>query len=304
MRNIILKIEGIFDDHRISWVASFNISQLRCTQEKIKIDNDIAVSVVDGKFRFADESESKIVFSYEGSILSVLDNKVIENNGLSNFLSFMKKIYSFGTLNSKQLRIRTRPADKDTNIGRGGEFLSGKIASFSPEQRRKLVSQIQEFYPWIADIHTVTLRGGWEELYFTETCEEGNLHRRFSSQNSCDGLLRIVGFLTEFMTSDTFIVFDEIENGFNPEIMEKLVHTLTHCGKQIIITTHNPVIIDYIQEDIAVESTLLVFKNADGTTGIRRFFEIPEAKERLSFLSLGEVFLDLDIDETLRNIGS
>ena len=54
-----------------------------------------------------------------------------------------------------------------------------------------------------------------------------------------------------------------------------------------------------MQEDIAIESTLLVYRKQDGTTGIRRFFEIPEVSERLSYLSPGEVFLDVDIDDVL-----
>lgn len=180
----------------------------------------------------------------------------------------------------------------------GGEFLSGKIATFSAGQIKELLAKVCEFYPWIINIYTSSLRGGWKELFFVEKSADGGTHR-FSSQNSCDGLLRLVGFLTEFLTSDTFIVFDEIENGFNPEIMEKLVRMITDFPTQIIITTHNPVIINYMQEDIAIESTLLVYRKQDGTTGIRRFFEIPEVSERLSYLSPGEVFLDVDIDDVL-----
>lgn len=302
MRNITLEIEGCFTGRIINWSASFNVTHLRCTQEKIKIDNDIVFSVADGKYKFWGEDEVKNIFAYEGSLLSILDKSILERKGLAAFVNFMKKMYSFDTLNSKQLRTRTRPVDADANIGRGGEFLSGKISSFSNEQRRKLVSQVQDFYPWIGDIQTVTLRGGWKELYFIETCEGGKVQRRFSSQNSCDGLLRLVGFLTEFMTSDTFIVFDEIENGFNPEIMEKLVGLITNFRKQIMITTHNPVIINYMQNPVAIESTLLVYKESDGTTGITRFFEIPEVRERLDYLSPGEVFLDVNIDEVLHSV--
>lgn len=299
MRNITLEIEGYFTGRIINWSASFNVTHLRCTQEKIKIDNDIVFSVADGKYKFLGEDEARNIFAYEGSLLSILDKSILERKGLAAFVNFMKKMYSFDTLNSKQLRTRTRPVDTDANIGRGGECLSGKIASFSHEQRRNLVSQVQDFYPWISDIQTVTLRGGWKELCFIETCEGGEVQRRFSSQNSCDGLLRLVGFLTEFMTSDTFIVFDEIENGFNPEIMEKLVSLITNFRKQIMITTHNPVIIDYMRDAVAIESTLLVYKQSDGTTGIRRFFDIPEVRERLDYLSPGEVFLDVNRDEVL-----
>lgn len=299
MRNISLEIEGRFNDCTICWTASFNIQQLRCTQERIKIDNEIVFSVAEGKYKFSGENETKNIFNYEGSLLSILGKGVLESRGLAVFYTFMKKMYSFDTLNSKQLRMRTRPVDADANIGRGGECLSGKIASFSVEQCRELISRIREFYPWVVGIYTSPLRGGWKELVFAEKHEKSA--RWFSSQNSCDGLLRLVGFLTEFMTSDTFIVFDEIENGFNPEIMEKLVRMITGFPKQIIITTHNPVIINYMPENIALESTLLVYREQDGTTGIRRFFEIPAVHERLSYLSPGEVFLDVDIDAVLDN---
>lgn len=298
LQNINLDIEGRFNGHTVNWSSSFNIQQLRCTQEKIRIDGNTVFSVADGKYRFFGENEVKNIFTYEGSILSILDKEILEDKGLAAFCAFMKKMYSFDTLNSKQLRMRTRPVDADTNIGRGGEFLSGKIATFSAGQIKELLAKVCEFYPWIINIYTSSLRGGWKELFFVEKSADGGTHR-FSSQNSCDGLLRLVGFLTEFMTSDTFIIFDEIENGFNPEIMEKLVRMITDFPTQIIITTHNPVIINYMQEDIAIESTLLVYRKQDGTTGIRRFFEIPEVSERLSYLSPGEVFLDVDIDDVL-----
>lgn len=305
MRNIVIEIEGIFDERHIKWSASFNITLLRCTQEKIEMDGQTVFSVADGRYKFFGDNEVKIIFTYEGSLFSVLGKDILKKNNLSEFSLFMKKIYSFDTLNSKQLRVRTRAVESDTNIGRGGEFLSGKIASFSTEQRAELVAKIQQFYPWVADIAVKTLRGGWNELYFLEKAE-GNIERnyRFSSQNACDGLLRLAGFLTEFMTSDTFIVFDEIENGFHPEIMEKLVRMIADFPRQIIITTHNPVIINYMEEDTAIKSTLLVYKKASGDTGIRRFFEIPEVRERLRYLSPGEAFLDVDTDEVLQNAES
>lgn len=100
------------------------------------------------------------------------------------------------------------------------------------------------------------------------------------------------------MTQDTFIVFDEIENGFNPEIMEKLIRILTECDKQII-TTHNPVLLNYMSDKTAIESVVLMFRKAHGKTGAVHFFELPELKERLQYLGPGEAFLDVNIDDVL-----
>lgn len=302
MRNITLHIEGFFGDKKIVWKSSFSTTHLKCSNEKIYINDEEVLSLSNDSYSINKGPAEKNFVKYEGSFLSIIKDSFLQKVELLDFVNFMKKVYSFDTLNSRQLRSRARPVGPDGNIGRGGELLSGLIASFKQGEIEKLLNTTKDFYPWIESIYPDTLRGGWKELYFVES-NNGSFYRNFPSLHECDGVLRLVGILSELMTSDTFIVFDEIENGFNPEIMEKLVHALVQSRKQIIVTTHNPVVLNYIDENVAKDGVLLVYRKNIGNTNIIRFFDLPEASEKLSYLGPGEVFLDTDINETLKNNG-
>ena len=61
-----------------------------------------------------------------------------------------------------------------------------------------------------------------------------------------DGMLRMIAILsqTQLLTANSkparCILFDEIENGINPELVRKLIEILLKSPNQIIVTTHSP----------------------------------------------------------------
>ena len=95
-------------------------------------------------------------------------------------------------------------------------------------------------------------------------------------------------------------IFDEIENGFNPYVIENLIKLLFKSKNQILLTTHSPEILQYIPDDIAVENIRFVFKKKNGDTGIANLFNYPEAKNKLQVLSPGETYLDLSLEEVTK----
>ena len=92
-----------------------------------------------------------------------------------------------------------------------------------------------------------------------------------------------------------FVLFDEIENGVNPEITEALVDALVHSPKQLLVTTHSPLVLNYLEDEIARSSVVLIYKRPDGVSRAVRFFDVPIAAERLECLSPGESMLDLSL---------
>jgi predicted ATPase len=110
-----------------------------------------------------------------------------------------------------------------------------------------------------------------------------------------DGLLRILAVLAQAESDHPLIMLDEIENGINPEIIEKVVDTLVKSPQQIIVTTHSPMILNYLEDDVARKSVQYIYKNAGGLTRARRFFEIPNIGKKLEFMGAGEAFVDTDL---------
>lgn len=321
IRTININIAGIFDERLVEWKGTFNIINMNCTQELVQIDGKKAFIKNEKQFIFyTPEGEKNEVydgiFEYEGSFLSIINSKRLEKYNVYTFVHFMENVFSFDTLNSKQLRAYSRTNDDYPNIGSGGEKLAGRFYNFSQDEKNIIVNIIKDFYPWLNDAQASIKKGGWIGMKFIEKDEsavkrqntltpenEPNLVKReITSQHTCDGLLRLFAIVTELATNDPFVVFDEIENGFHPEIMEKLIQLFIKSKKQILITTHNPVLLNYIEDDIAKESVVLVYKDEPFKSKAIRFFDIPEAKERLQYLGAGEAFLDIDFDDMIENM--
>ena len=111
-----------------------------------------------------------------------------------------------------------------------------------------------------------------------------------------DGLLRILAILAQENSGKTsLMLLDEIENGINPEIVEALVDTLVESKVQIIVTTHSPMVLNYMQSDVARKSVQFVYKTPTGQTRARRFFGIPSITQKLDYMGPGEAFVDTDL---------
>ena len=110
-----------------------------------------------------------------------------------------------------------------------------------------------------------------------------------------DGMLRLLAILAQQFSPYEFVLFDEIENGVNPEITEALVDALVGSAKQLLVTTHSPLVLNYLEDDVARQSVLLIYKRPDGVSRAVRLFDVPMAAERLECLSPGESMLDLSL---------
>lgn len=303
VHNINIKIEGVFGGEKTVWEGSFNLHDMVCTKEILTINDDIEFSLINGEKFFKNESFVKRWYWYQGSMLSAFNDKMLNNCALRPFISFMRDIHSFDVLNIAQMRARTGRVPKGTNIGREGALVSGKIGSISAEQRAELLSKIQLFYPWIQDIRTTRLQIGWFKIDFIEKTGNGTVWKD-NPINLSDSALRIIGFLLELMTSDTVVAFDEVENGLDVDRLKQFVNEIMNNRKQVIMTTHNPLVINAMPEDVALQSTLFVYRNSEGRTCVKPFFAIPDVAERLSYLSPGEVYLDVNMDELACTLSS
>ncbi|MBR5050677.1 MAG: AAA family ATPase [Desulfovibrio sp.] len=288
-RSIELSLSGVFDNHKVTWTATYNLSTKSCTAEEIKVD-DITRIIYSKNVLHIDKEIYEIIYDYTGSIFSKLKYDKIKDQILISFINYSKGIYSFDTLNSTQLLSKSRK--KIGGIGRGGQHVAGVFSALSDQQKKNIISNINKIFPWLSSIQAIQKRAGWIELNFEETA--GQRYFSIPAKHSCDGLLRILAFITEINTSDTLVVFDEIENGLNPEIMKSFLECLFDSNKQIVFTTHNPVILNYIKEEIAEEIVYFMFRDDTGKSSATRFFSIPSVKEKLEWLGPGEAFLDVN----------
>jgi predicted ATPase len=107
----------------------------------------------------------------------------------------------------------------------------------------------------------------------------------------------MLAILAEQFSPLETLLFDEIENGINPEVIEKVVDALVASPKQIIVTTHSPMLLNYMSDEVAKEAVMLIYKNKDGSTHATRFFDVPSAAQKLESLPPGSAMLDVYLDQ-------
>ena len=111
-----------------------------------------------------------------------------------------------------------------------------------------------------------------------------------------DGLLRVLAILAQAASDRSLILLDEIENGINPEIVEALVDALLASPQQMLVTTHSPMILNYLPDDTARQALQFVYKNPAGPTRVRPFFSIERIARKLEVMGPGEAFVDTDLE--------
>ncbi len=297
--NITFEVTFDMAGQVIIWSGSFNRSLLRCTQESLEIVGSTTMKVEDGRYSVfqlvaEDVAEALAVgdinFEYQGSLLSQLKASVL-NEELRHFKRFVASITSLDALSPQQLRRKSR--DTDGSLGFAGERLSAFVHQLSPQQQSQLLSMLQNHYPQLQGFELSALRAGWKSLGIQERFGD----HRFSTEarHINDGMLRLIAILAETLSAHEFMLFDEIENGINPELIEFLLDYLVNVPQQIMVTTHSPMILNYLEDDVARQGVQLIYKGADGKTRAIPFFSIPSVAEKLTVMGPGEVFVDTDL---------
>jgi len=279
----------------LTWAGIFNRTLLRCTTEVIV--DQAPVKPADKYFRSSGQTYSvdgqpaqAIAFTFQGSLLSSLKDSELPAPVLE-FRNALRRIRSLELLSPHLLRKSARSSDHD--IGAGGEKLSAYLDNIKGERKEALIVLLKRFYPALMDFKVVSQRSGWKKLSVFEQFGSQRLATEASHMN--DGLLRILAVLTQADSDRSLILLDEIENGINQEIVETLVETLVASHQQMLVTTHSPLILNYLQDDLARQAVQFIYKTPEGESRIRRFFDIPRVGEKLQVMGPGDAFVDTDL---------
>jgi energy-coupling factor transporter ATP-binding protein EcfA2 len=304
--NIKFLFEVSRGETKIFWVGSFNRTLMRCTGEKLNIGNKLALTVSGGHAWFGEASQemkmsdgTKINFEYEGSILSQLKDDILPEP-LFSLKYFLQGIASLDLLAPHLLRKKA--SQSSGALGMGGERLSAFLYELSAAQRYVLGKQLKAVYPHLNDVVTRSLRAGWKELGVNENYGGKKVYTEARHIN--DGMLRLMAILAEVLTDSQFLLFDEIENGINPELVEFLLDTLINAKQQILVTTHSPMILNYLDDEVARKGVQYLYRTPEGFTRAVPFFEIPSMAAKLKVMGPGEAFVDTQLALLTEEIGA
>jgi predicted ATPase len=279
----------------IKWTARFNTNHLRCTFEEITCGEKKLLKLEDGALFIAgaenglDQRLDSIPFEYEGSVLSSLKLNGADES-LSEIKCSLQNLRSLELLSPQLMRKKAR-ASKD--IGASGEKLSPFLDQLAPEKKVELLKKLREFYPHLSEWNVKGYKAGWKSLRILEDYAS-SFHVEAGHIN--DGFLRVIAILSQAYTQHQVLLLDEIENGINPALVEKLMDFLVGLkDKQVIVTTHSPVILNFLDDAVAKDGVLLLYRTTGGETKSCRYFDQPETAQKLEVLGPGEVFVDTDL---------
>ncbi len=277
-----------------TWEASFNPGQLYCTHERIAI-GDAVLDVRGGKLHVHSTPplmphDQEIAFTYEGSILSQLRESTLPRP-LVDFKRFCENIKSLDVLSPELLRQRTRTPVE--SLGLGGRGLSAVLHKLGAMEREQLAARLKKAYKQVRGVETKSLRRGWKKLDIQE--EFGDTKVVTDAYHVADGMLRLTAILAEIQSEHCFLLLDEIENGINPELIEFVLDVLVAAPQQVLVTTHSPMILNYLDDEVARRGVIYLYKTRKGHTEAIRFFAIPSVAEKLAVMGPGEAFADTDL---------
>lgn len=284
------------DDVILRWSANFNSAEKRCTYEILSCMNrtlnhyktEILLSYKDGKLKLGDSVlDISPNLKYEGSILSFYtpDNILAVDK--------IKRMKIFDVLDPQSISqpTQTKSSKKKIEVDHDGKNLVGFISAMNKDEQDSLFSDMKKFYPSLANYRIRRQRFGWKNLLLNELEKI-----YFDASHLSYGTLRLFVLLSQKYSNSQFLLFDEIENGINQELVEKLIDSLQDFkGKQVMITTHSALVLNYLSDDAARNSVILLYKDKDGHTSAKKFFEIPEIANKLKLMGPGEAMGDTDL---------
>lgn len=301
-RTIDFELDVANDRQIQTWQARLNLQELRCVYETLTLHQDDTPTIQhiltfkDNQLTIRGENfPLPPAFRHEGSIFSILELP-------DDFFAIHELLHTkaFGVLDPAEASQATQISSKSSKVTveENGKGLIGFISQLTSSQQNELFQRLQTFYPAAHSFKIKSQRFGWKSLLLNEKEKS-----HFDASHLSYGTLRILVFLSQWFSDNQCVVFDEIENGINQEIMEKLLELLLNFnGKQVIVTTHSSLLINYLPDEIAKKSIFLIYKNADGTSSAKRFFEMEHLAEKLSILGPGEVMGSVNLIQLAREL--
>lgn len=299
VRTCVFKVDFLFGECRAQWEGRYNTTRQRFAEEHFRIMGDSpedVLAVREGKMLWSGRAANMAdlypkdvsKMTYEGSVVAAFEfaGTIVQDIKLA-----LRSLGSLELLSPERLR---KAGLDGAAIGIGGDGLPGFLNQLDEESVADLKKRMAEIYPEVKEYSIKRQRFGWKKLMVSECA----LKSPVSSDHVNDGYLRMLAMISQRYSNREFILFDEVENGINQEIVAKLIgNLLDYNGKQVMVTTHSPLVLNYLPDDVARQSVFILAKDELGHTRAKRFFDLPGKSEKLVVMGPGEIMGDTDLLE-------
>ena len=181
-------------------------------------------------------------------------------------------------------------------LGLHGEGLDVLMHQMAKEEIMEVVQIAKRYVSWmdnlVYDTEGLMKLSGYKlgrsssNLYFNDRYMQKK-NKFFSAENANEGALILLFYLVLMISKATpkFFAIDNIDSGMNPRLCRALMKELSALaekyGKQVIITTHNPAILDGLRLGDPNTKLFAVERSDSGSTRMNEIRVKPTAEKRM-----------------------
>lgn len=233
----------------------------------------------------------------------VLDNITEVNHVIGN----LEKIYVFNPIPAKIRNYSRLSKFLDSDASN----LAGVIAGLSSRKQDEVEDTLSEYARGLPAGNILKV---WAErvgryasdamLYCEEEWTNGQI-QEVDARSMSDGTLRFIAIMTALLTipERSQLIIEDVDNGLHPSRAELLARMLHEIGRKreidILVTTHNPALLDAFGGDI-VPSVVVVHRDiATGESKLTRLKDIENLPKLMVSGALGQLTTEGAIEKSL-----
>lgn len=245
--------------------------------------------------------KNPIDLSRQYSVLNQIQNNIylpsFDKQLISNLVEAIQNIYILEHIPS-HMRDYCRLSD---TLLPDGSNVAGVIASLPEGNKAKIETTLTKYVGQLPDnpfkkiyVELVGKFGQDAMLYGTEVLPGGE-EIDIDARSMSDGTLRAIALLTAILTREkgSLLVIEEVDNGLHPSKAGLLLNFMLELGKQqgvdILITTHNPALMDALEKDLLPFISVCYREEETGYSVIGLLEEFDKLPKYLAHGSLGKV---------------
>ena len=228
--------------------------------------------------------------------------------GAKQVLLQLQRIFVFDPIPS---HIRDYAPFSETLLADGSN-IAGVLAGLEPVRKAEVEQTLTKY---LKELPERDIKRVWTEpvgKFSTDAmlyCEEGwdgQVTHEIDARGMSDGTLRYLAIVTALLTreSGSLLVIEEVDNGLYPSRAHILIAMLRALGKErgidVIVTTHNPALLDAAGARMVPFITVAHRHNVTGASELTQLEDIRQLPKLMAGGSLGHLATEGSIESALR----
>ena len=208
---------------------------------------------------------------------------------------FLQHLSTITLLDPRPSLMRNYSFKSEHNLTESGRNLSGVLYNLCQEQEKKdeLIQFVRALPEQdITEIDFIETPRGEVMVTLTETF--GGSSATYDATLLSDGTLRVLAIAAAILSSPgPLVVIEEIDNGVHPNRAGRLLNQLSRIAKErnlrVLISSHNPALLDALPDDAAPSVVFCYRDPADGSSRLTRLSDVPDYPELIAQGSIGHL---------------